>query len=85
MDTVVSEIYNMKVRDAETFYCESVVKNIFDIGINMTREQSRNQSLSTLSFYIDTGMTWWAPIPDSRYKSRDGRDLNLEVICSMMV
>ncbi len=56
---------NIKVRYAETFYDVNVVNNIFYISITMTREQSRNPSLSTLSFYIDIGMTWWAPIPDS--------------------
>jgi hypothetical protein len=51
----------------------------------MTREQSITPSLKTLSEFIDGGISWWAPIPDNRFKSRDGRDLNLEVICTMMV
>ena len=51
----------------------------------MTREQSVTPSIRTFSDYIDFGVTWWAPIPETRYKSQDGRDLNLEVICNMMV
>jgi hypothetical protein len=75
----------MRVSDAMTFYGEDVINNMFDISQNMTREQSITPSIKTLSELIDDGITWWAPIPDNRFKSRDGRDLNLEVICSMMV
>ena len=76
---------NMRVSDAISFYGEDVIDNMFDISQTMTREQSITPSIKTLSEFIDDGITWWAPIPDNRFKSRDGRDLNLEVICSMMV
>jgi hypothetical protein len=76
---------NMKVSDAISFYGEDVINNLFDISTTMTREQAITPSLKTLSEFIDEGISWWAPIPDNRFKSRDGRDLNLEVICSMMV
>jgi hypothetical protein len=75
----------MRVSDAISFYGEDVIDNLFDISQTMTREQSITPSIKTLSEFIDDGITWWAPIPDNRFKSRDGRDLNLEVICSMMV
>jgi hypothetical protein len=76
---------NMRVSDPISFFCEDVINNMFDINQTMTREQSITPSIKTLSEFIDDGITWWAPIPDNRLKSRDGRDLNLEVICSMMV
>ena len=75
----------MKVSDAISFYGEDVITNLSDISTTMTREQSITPSLKTLSEFIDDGISWWAPIPDNRFKSKDGRDLNLEVICSMMV
>ena len=75
----------MKVSDAISFYGEDVITNLSDISTTMTREQAITPSLKTLSEFIDDGISWWAPIPDNRFKSKDGRDLNLEVICSMMV
>jgi hypothetical protein len=51
----------------------------------MNRKPCVTRSIRTLSDFVDFGVTWWAPIPDTRYKSQDGRDLNLEVICAMMV
>jgi hypothetical protein len=75
----------MRVSDAMSFYGEDVINNMFYISQTMTREQSITPSIKTLNEFIDDGITWWAPIPDNRFKSRDGRDLNLEVICSMMV
>ena len=75
----------MNVSDEISFYGEDVINNLFDIIITMTREQSITPSFKTLSEFIDGGISWWAPIPDNRFKNRDGRDLNLEVICSMMV
>ena len=76
---------NMSVNHAETYYGEDIVNKLFDISQVMTREQSKTPSLKTLFQFVDEGISWWAPIPDNRYVSRDGRDLNLEVICSMMV
>jgi hypothetical protein len=76
---------NMRVNVAETYYGEDVVNNLFSLSQTMTREQSITPSIKTLSDFIEFGDTWWAPIPDNRFKGRDGRDLNLEVICAMMV
>jgi len=76
---------NTRVSDAISFHGEDVINNLLDISQTMTREQSITPSIKTLSEFIDDGIIWWASIPDNRFKSRDGRDLNLEVICSMMV
>jgi hypothetical protein len=76
----------MRASDAIPFYGENVINNLFDIGKTMTREQSITPSIKILSEFIDDEITWWAPIPENRFKSRDSRDdLNLEVICSMVV
>ena len=75
----------MSVNQAETYYGEDIVNKLFDISQVMTREHSITPSLKTLFQFVDEGISWWAPIRDNRYQGRDGRDLNLEVICSMMV
>ena len=75
----------MRVSDVMSFYGEDGINNMFDISQTMTRAQSVTPNIKTLCEFIDNGITWWAPIPDNIFKSRDGRDLNLEVICSMMV
>ena len=75
----------MRVSNAISFNGEDVINNLFDINQTMNLEQSITPSIKTLSELIDDGITWWAPIPDNIFKSRDGRDLNLEVICPMMV
>jgi hypothetical protein len=67
------------------FMVKILLKTCFDISQTMTREQSMTPSIKTLSEFIDDGITWWAPISDSRFKNRDGCGLNLVVICSMMV
>ena len=51
----------------------------------MTWGQFVTPSIQTLGDLINSGITWCAPIRDTRYKSQDERDLNLEVICPMMV
>ena len=76
---------NMRVSDATSFYGENIINSLFDICQTINCEQSITLSIKTLYEFIDDGTTWWAPIPDNRFKSRDGRNLNLEVICSMMV
>jgi len=75
----------MRVSDAISFYGEDVINNMFDIKQTMNREQHITPSIKTLSEFIDDGNTWWALIFDNRFKSRDGYDLNLKFICSMMV
>ena len=76
----------MRVNLAKTYYGSDVVDNPFSLSQTMTREQSITPSLKTLSDFIECGDTWWAPIFDNNsFKGRDGRDLNLEVICAMMV
>jgi len=48
-----------------------------------------NYDSRTICYSEYTNILWyywsWNPIPDTRYKSQDGRDLNLEVICTTMV
>jgi hypothetical protein len=75
----------MRVSVAETYFVGNVLHNLFNISQTMTREQSVTPSIQTLCDFIDFGIKWWAPIPDTRYKSQDGRDLNLKVICTIMV
>ena len=75
----------MRVAVVEAYFGDNILNNNFNISQTMTREQSVTPSIITLSDFIDYGVTWWAPIPDTRYKSQDGRDLNLDVICAMMV
>jgi hypothetical protein len=76
---------NMRVSVAETYFGDKNLNNLFNISQTLTREQSRTSSIHTFFDFIDSRITWWAPIPDTRYKSQDGRSLNLEVICSMIV
>jgi len=76
---------NMRVNVAETYYGTDVVNNLFSLSQTMTREHSITPSLKNLFDFIECGDTWWAPIPDNNFKGRDGRDLNLEIICAMMV
>ena len=75
----------MRVSNTISFYIEDDINNMFDISRTPTRELSIPPSIKTLSEFIDDGITWWAPIPDNIFKSRDGRYLNLEVMCSMML
>ena len=52
----------------------------------MTRDQFVTPSIHTLCRdFFDFGITWWAPILDTGYRRQDGCDLNLKVICTMMV
>jgi hypothetical protein len=76
---------NIRVSVAETYFGNKILNNIFNISQTMTREHSITPSIRTLCDFIDSRVIWWAPIPDTRYKSQDGRDLNLEAICAMMV
>ena len=90
MDTYKCRRDIYSIFEYESFWCwiiygEYVINNLFNISQTMIREQSITPSLKTLSDFIDDGITWWAPIPENRYQSRDGRGLNLEVICTMMV
>jgi len=61
------------------------MKAIFPISHTITQEDLINPIIQTLEQIIERGETWWAHILDEIYKSKDGRDLNLEVICKMMV
>ena len=75
----------MRVSVAEAYFGDNILNNILNISLTMAREQSLTPSIMTLSDFIDSRVTWWAPIHHTRYKSQDGRDLNLEVIFAMMV
>jgi hypothetical protein len=75
----------MRVSVAMTYFGENNINNLVDISQAMTREQSVTPSIRILFYFIYSGITWWAPIPDTKYKSQYGRDLNLEDICSKMV
>jgi len=70
---------------ASRLYGETIVEALFPTSHTVTREDLVNPNIQTLNQIIERGETWWAPIPDEIYKSKDGRDLNLEVICKMMV
>ena len=71
---------------ANRFYGETILEALlFPTSHNVTREELVSQKIQTLQQFIERGKTWWAPIPDEIYKSKDGKDLNLEVICKMML
>ena len=75
----------MRVSAAKTYFGDKILNNILNISVTTTQEQSVTPSIQALCDLNHSGITWWAPIPDTRYKSQDGRSLNLEVICSMIV
>jgi hypothetical protein len=76
---------NMSLVEAKIYWGEEQVSKIFPIDHTVCRVELINPSLKTLSQLALDGDLMWAPIPDSAYKSNDGRDLNLEVINSMRV
>ena len=76
---------NLTTKMSNTFYGETIVEALLPLSFKVTREDVFNLSLETLGDIYERGDNWWAPIPDEIYKSKDGRDLNLEVICKMMV
>ena len=75
----------MSVKAAATYYSEENLAQIQSIDAKVHRPFQLTPSLRTLEMIINDGDTWWAPVLDVGYKSDDGRDLNLEVINSMMV
>lgn len=76
---------NLTIKMANRLYGETIVEKLFPLSHTVTREELVNPKIQTLQQIVERGETWWAPIPDEIYKSKDGRDLNLEVICEMMV
>jgi hypothetical protein len=76
---------NMSLVEAKIYWGEEQVSKIFPIDHTVCRVELITPSLKTLSQLALDGDLMWAPIPDSAYKSNDGRDLNLEVINSMRV
>jgi hypothetical protein len=81
----VFRMSNLTTKMASRLYGETIVEALFPTSHTVTREDLVNPNIQTLNQIIERGETWWAPIPDEIYKSKDGRDLNLEVICKMMV
>jgi len=81
----IFRISNLTRKMANRFYGETTVKALFPTSHTVTREDLVNPNIQTINQIIELGETWWAPILDEIYKSKDGRDLNLEVICKIMV
>lgn len=81
----IQRFSNMRISNADNFYGEEVTKSIYPVTQTVIREHYVTPSLLSLSHIMKEGDIWWAPIPDGGYKSKDGRDLNLEVINFAMV
>ncbi len=75
----------MSLKDAVIYYGEDQVSEIFPLDHKVCRTELISTNLKTLDKLICDGDLMWAPIPDPRYKSVDGRDLNLDVINSLRV
>ena len=75
----------LSVKEANTYYGEEQVSHIFPLDQTVCRSFTLTPSLRTLKTIVECGECFWGPIPDPCYKGRDGRDLNLEVINTMMV
>ena len=76
---------NMSLVEAKIYWGEEQVSKIFPLDHTACRVELIAPSHKTLFKLALDGDLMWAPIPDSAYKSNDGRDLNLEVINSMRV
>jgi hypothetical protein len=81
----IDRFSNLSLVEAKIYYGEEQVSKIFPIDQTVCRLNLIAPSLKTLYNMVCDGDLMWAPIPDSAYKSNDGRDLNLDVINSMRV
>jgi len=81
----IDRFFNMSLVEANIYYGEKQVSKIFPLDYKVCRLELIDPSLKTLHNLVCDGDLMWAPIPDSAYKSNDGRDLNLDVINSMRV
>ena len=81
----IDRFSNMSLVEANIYYGEEQVSKIFPLDHIVCRLELIAPSLKTLNNLVCDGDLMWAPIPDSSYKSNDGRDLNLDVINSMRV
>ncbi len=75
----------MSLKEAEIYYDENQVSEIFLVDHTVCRTELISPSLKTLYRLICDGNLTWAPIPDSGYKTVYGRDFNLDVIKSKRV
>ena len=81
----IDRFSNMSLVEANIYYGEEQVSKIFPLDHTVCRLELIAPSLKTINNLVCDGDLMWAPIPDSAYKSNDGRDLDLDVINSMRV
>ena len=74
---------NMSLKEAEIYYGEDQVLEIFPLDHTVCRSELNHTSLKTLYRIICDSNLMRAPLLDSGYNSVDGRDLNLDLINSM--
>jgi hypothetical protein len=75
----------LSVKEAMRYFGSDQVASIFHVDQTVCRSFTVTPSLRTIKSIVISGECFWGPIPDASYKGRDGRDLNLEVINTMMV
>ncbi len=81
----IVQFSNMSIKEASICYGEEQVSKLFPLDHTVCRQELISLSRKTINDLVQDGDLMWAPVPDLRYKSSDGRDLNLDVINSMRV
>ncbi len=81
----IDRFSNMSLVEAKIYWGEEQVSKILLLDHTACRIELKAPNLKTLFKLACDGDLMWAPIPDTAYKSNDGRDLNLEVINSTRV
>ncbi len=76
---------NMSIKEASIYYGEEQVSKLFPLNQTVCRQELISLSRKTINDLVQDGDLMWAPIPDSGYKSSDGRDLDLDAINSTRV